>query len=426
MKVLVVGGGGREHALAWKIAQSPLVTEVLVAPGNAGTEGVARNCPVAATDLDGLVALCGREGVGLAVVGPEDPLVAGLADRLRAAGVPTFGPGAEGARLEGSKIFCKELLERHRIPTGGARRFDRSGSAKSYLEGLERWPQVVKADGLAAGKGVFVCRDAREACSVVDALMEEGRLGEAGREVLIEEFLTGQELSVQAITDGRTLTVLDPAVDHKQLLDGDQGPNTGGMGVIAPATWASPRLMRQIEQRILLPTLHALTLEGITFRGVLYAGLMVNESGPRVLEFNCRFGDPETQVVVRRMASDLVPYLLATAEGRLEELEAPEWSNRACVGVVGAAQGYPGEVRSGDAITGWAKAEAIEDVVVFHSGTKRVGEHVVTAGGRVLCATATGANLEAARERAYQALDTLWWEGKQARRDIGLRPQTPR
>ncbi len=421
MKVLVVGGGGREHALVWKIAQSASVEEVLCAPGNGGTAGLARNVEVATDDIEGLVRLAKSEQVGLVVVGPEDPLCAGLADRLGEAGIPVFGPGASGARLEGSKSFTKELLDRHRIPTGGWRRFDRSGAAKSHLKSLEDWPQVIKADGLAAGKGVFIVHNAADGCSVVDSLMEDLKLGDAGAEIVIEEFLEGTELSVMVITDGRTLLILDPAVDHKQIFDGDKGPNTGGMGVVAPAPGISKRLMRQVESRILLPMLHALQTDEIPFRGVLYAGLMVGEAGPRVLEFNCRFGDPETQVVMRRFKSDIVPYLRATAEGRLGELDPPDWESRPCVGVVGSAEGYPGDYRRGDVITGIPSAEEDEDVVVFQAGTQQEGEHLVSSGGRVLAVTALGNDLSAAREAAYGAIDRVFWEGKYVRRDIGLR-----
>jgi phosphoribosylamine--glycine ligase len=420
MKVLVVGSGGREHALAWKIAASPLVEEVVCAPGNAGTHGLGRNVAVAASDLPGLVELARREAVGLVVVGPEEPLCLGLADRLRAAGLVVYGPNAAGARLEGSKLFAKELLERHRIPTGAWRRFDRAGAAKSYLETLTTWPQVIKADGLAAGKGVFVCHAAKEACSIVDAVMEEKSLGAAGAQVLIEEFLVGQEVSVQALTDGRALLVLDGVVDHKAVGEGDTGPNTGGMGIYSPAPFLTARILRQIEQRVLIPILHALRVEEIDYRGTLYAGLMLTESGPRVLEFNCRFGDPETLGMVRRFAGDLVPYLLAVGVGRLAELDAPDWDARTCVGVVAAAEGYPGAYRRGDPIRGLDEAAREPEVVVFHGGTRRERDTVVTDGGRVLCVTALGNDVTAARGAAYAAYEHISWSGKFCRRDIGL------
>ncbi len=420
MKVLVVGGGGREHALAWKIAASSQVRSLFCAPGNAGTEALGRNVPLAAADLAGLVALARNERFDLVVVGPEEPLSLGLADRLRALGIPVFGPGAAGARLESSKVFAKEFLDRHRIPTAAWRRFDRAGAAKSYLESLALWPQVIKADGLAAGKGVFVVRDAREGCGVVDSLMEERRLGDAGREVVIEEFIEGRELSVQSLTDGSTLCLLEPAMDYKQAQDGDTGPNTGGMGIVSPVPFVSLRLMRQIESRVLLPALHGLKVEGIEYRGALYAGLMITEAGPRVLEFNCRFGDPETQGILRRLRSDLVPYLLATARGALEQVELPEWDPRTSVGVVAAAQGYPGSYEKGHVIRGLAEAEAVEETVVFHAGTRSDRGQTLTNGGRVLCVTALGSDVTEARERAYRAFDGLHWSGKCGRRDIGL------
>ena len=428
LKVLVVGGGGREHALAWKIGASPLVSEVLCAPGNAGTAGVARNVAVAADDLDGLVELARSEACDLVVIGPEDPLCAGLADRLRAAGLAVFGPDQAGARLEGSKVAAKEFLGRHRIPTAAYRRFDRSGAAKAYLEGCTQWPQVIKADGLAAGKGVFVIDEAREACATIDAVMEERRLGAAGNSVVIEECLVGDEISVLAITDGETLVVLEPVMDHKQVGEGDTGPNTGGMGVYSPVPLITKRLMRQIEQHVLLPTLSGLRRDGIAYRGVLFVGLMMTDSGPRVLEYNCRFGDPEIQACLRRMQSDLVPYLLATAKGELGSLEAgPEWDPRACVGVVAASEGYPGSYRKGDRITGLAEAEQVEEVVVFHAGTRaepaespNAEDRVVTAGGRVLCVTALADDVDGARERAYEAYGRIGWDGKFCRRDIGL------
>lgn len=421
MKVLVVGGGGREHALAWKLAQSPLFSEVVCAPGNPGTAKVARNVGIAATDTAKLTHLCRHEKIELAIIGPEEPLCRGLADELRAAGVKVFGPGASGARLEGSKLFAKEFLTRHRIPTAAFRRFDRSGAAKAYLESCAQWPQVVKADGLASGKGVFVTQDAREACTVVDAIMEERRLGEAGSSIVVEEHLVGDEVSVLAMVDGQTICVFEPVMDHKQLNDGDSGPNTGGMGVYSPVGAFTQRLQRQVEQNILIPTLHGLRQDEIDYRGILFVGLMLTEAGPRVLEYNCRFGDPECQAAMRRLASDLGPYVLATAEGRLGELEPPQWSPRACVGVVGAAEGYPGDVRRGDVISGLEEAEQIEDVVVFYAGVKRNANSLVTDGGRVVCVTALGDDLTHARESAYSAFERIRWDGKYARRDIGAR-----
>jgi phosphoribosylamine---glycine ligase len=419
-KVLVVGSGGREHALCWKIAASPLVREVVCAPGNAGTARVARNVDVAATDLNGIARLVRDEGPDLVVIGPEDPLALGLADRLREHGTLVFGPGKAGARLEGSKVFAKEFLDRQRIPTGGWRRFERAGAAKSFLESQSQWPQVIKADGLCAGKGVFVVDDAREGCAVVDALMEERKLGEAGREIVIEEFIAGRELSVLALTDGSTLCLLEPVMDYKQALDGDHGPNTGGMGFVSPVPFVTQRLMRQIESRVLLPALHGLRIEGIEYRGLLYAGLMITEAGPRVLEFNCRFGDPETQGILRRMSSDLVPLLMAVARGELEKEGPPEWDARACIGVVAAAQGYPGSHEKGHVIEGLAEADQIDEAVVFHGGTRGDRGQVLTNGGRVLCVTALGQDVTEARERAYRAFDAVRWSGKSGRRDIGL------
>lgn len=421
MKVLVIGSGGREHALAWKIAQSPLVDEVLCAPGNPGTARVARNVEVGASDVPALVALAKDEAVGLVVVGPEDPLCAGLADRLRAEGIRCFGPGERGARLEGSKVESKDFLERHRIPTAASKRFDHSGRAKGYLESLSEWPQVIKADGLAAGKGVYVCDDVEEARAAVDAIMEERRHGSAGTRILVEEFMAGDEASVFAITDGRTLLILEPVQDHKQVGEGDTGPNTGGMGVFSPVSIVSPRVHRQIEQRILIPTVHALRQEEIDYRGILFAGLMLTDAGPRVIEYNVRFGDPECQALMRRMESDLVPILIAAADGTLEDVEPPTWSRDHVVGVVAAAEGYPGSVRKGDPISGLEEAEEVEGVVVFHAGTAARGGDVVTSGGRVLCVTASGATVEEARERAYRAYERIQWDGKFCRTDIGRR-----
>ncbi|MCB9915446.1 MAG: phosphoribosylamine--glycine ligase [Planctomycetes bacterium] len=421
MKVLVVGGGGREHALCWKIAQSPKLTKLYCAPGNAGTADVAENVDLAATDVAGLVRFAVSQSLDLVVVGPEDPLVAGLADELREAGIAVFGPGARGAELEGSKAATKDLLERHRIPTATARRFDRSGQAKTYLENCTVWPQVVKADGLAAGKGVIICKDAREACREIDSLMEERRLGGAGERVLIEEFLEGEEASVLAITDGEAILILEPVVDHKQVGEGDTGPNTGGMGVYSPAPSLTRRLLRQIEQRVVIPSIHGLRREGIDFRGVLFIGLMITEQGPKVLEYNVRFGDPEMQAVARRFKSDLLPYLHATATGKLSKMAPPDWDPRFCVGVVAASEGYPGSYRKGDRIRGLDEAGERQDVVVFHAGTSELEGEVVTSGGRVLCVTGMGETIDAARDAAYGAYDDIDWAGKFCRRDIGTR-----
>lgn len=422
MKVLVVGSGGREHALCWKMAQSPLVKEVVCAPGNAGTALVARNVGVAANDIARLVHLATHEKVDLVVVGPEEPLCLGLADQLRAAKIAVFGPGSSGARLEGSKLFAKEFLTRHRIPTAAFRRFDRSGVAKAYLENCSQWPQVIKADGLAGGKGVFVVKAAREACVIVDQIMEERRLGEAGTQIAVEEFLVGEEVSVLALVDGQSICVLDPIMDHKQVGDGDTGPNTGGMGVYAPVTLFNRRLQWQVEQNILIPTLHGLRKDEIDYRGVLFVGLMLTEAGPRVLEYNCRFGDPETQALMRRWNGDAVPHLLATAMGKLNEHEAPTWDPRTVVGVVAASEGYPGTYRKGDVVNGLAEANAVEDVVVFHGGTKvSANRATVTDGGRVVCVTALGSDIDDARERAYGAYERIRYDGKFCRRDIGVR-----
>lgn len=426
MKVLVVGSGGREHALCWKMSQSALVDEVLALPGNPGTAAVGRNVSgVDPEDVAGVVRVAREEGVELAVIGPEGPLCVGLADGLREAGIAVFGPGKAGAQLEGSKLFAKELLDRHRIPTGAWRRFDRAGAAKDYLENLKVWPVVIKADGLAAGKGVFVVPDATEACHVVDQVMEERQLGEAGGEILIEEFLVGQEVSIHVVTDGTTLLLLDPVEDHKQVGEGDTGPNTGGMGVASPVAWLGRRLMRQIEQQVLIPMLHALRIEGIPYQGLLYAGLMITDGGPKVLEFNCRFGDPETQAIMRRFKSDLVPYLVAAAKGSLDAEAPPEWDKRHCVGVVMCAEGYPGQYKKGDVILGIDRAEELgQEVVVFQAGTRADGPDLLTNGGRVLCVTALGDGVDAARAEAYGAVERIRWDGAFCRKDIGKRPLT--
>ncbi|MBC8329257.1 MAG: phosphoribosylamine--glycine ligase [Planctomycetes bacterium] len=419
MRILLVGSGGREHALAWKISQSPLCEQLWTAPGNPGTAAYGENLPIAADDLDGLVAFAEENQVGLVVVGPEGPLADGLVDRLIAADIPAFGPTAEAAELESSKAFCKEVLVRHRVPTASYRVYKDLNPAVSYLEGGARYPLVVKASGLAAGKGVVICPDAATAREAVKGMLEDGLHGAAGRTVVVEEFLQGPEASAFALTDGRTILPLESCQDHKQLREGDHGPNTGGMGAISPNPQVSDRTRDTIERQILLPTVHGLNHEGRRFRGVLFAGIKLTPAGPKVLEFNVRFGDPECQVLMMRLKCDLVPYLLACANGTLEELEAPEWDPRPAVTVVLASGGYPGPYAKGEEITGLDQVEQGPGLQVFQAGTAELDGKLVTAGGRVMAVTAVGRDLDEARELAYAAAAEIHFEGKTLRRDIG-------
>jgi phosphoribosylamine--glycine ligase len=420
MKVLIVGGGGREHALAWKCAGEAGVTEVLVAPGNAGTarEPGVRNVAVAAEDLAGLVRLAVSERVDLTIVGPEGPLVAGITDAFGAAGLACFGPSARCAQLEGSKVFAKEFLRRHAIPTARARTF----TAATFDEGwvrAQRAPLVVKASGLAAGKGVVIAADAEEALSSALAMFA-GQFGAAGSEVLVEEFLEGEEASFIVMADGAHVLPLATSQDHKRRDDGDRGPNTGGMGAYSPAPVVSDALHARIMREVIEPTLRGLAAEGMPYTGFLYAGLMIARDGtPNVLEFNCRFGDPETQPVLARLKSDLTGLCQAALAGRLERVQA-RWDPRAALGVVLAAQGYPESVRRGDVIHGLGRAAALPGKV-FHAGTRLEGEAVVTNGGRVLCAVGLGAGVGEAQRAAYALADTIRFEGMQYRRDIGYR-----
>lgn len=423
MKILVVGSGGREHALAWRLAASGHT--IVAAPGNPGMEAVASCRPVKVMDLDGQVKLAVEEGVELVVVGPEAPLCAGLADRLRAAGVPTFGPGEAGARLEGSKAFSKALFARHGIRTAAfevcatVEQADRAIDALAAQAVPAGSGVVVKADGLAAGKGVVVADDVAEAKSAARAMLD-GRFGDAGARLVIEQRISGREVSVLALTDGERLEVLAPAEDHKTLLDGDRGPNTGGMGTVSPA-WIDDAALARVRAEVLEPTVRGLAAEGIDYRGVLYAGLMIDASGaPWLLEYNCRFGDPETQPVMARLRGDLGAVLHGAATGALAQ-GALAWDPRAAVCVVVAAAGYPEAPRTGDPIGGLDAAGDLADVVVFHAGTARQGGAIVSAGGRVLGVTALGDDVEAARARAYDAVDRIELAGKQLRRDIGAR-----
>ena len=423
MKVLVIGGGGREHALAWKCAQSPRVEEVLVAPGNAGTarEPRVRNVAVAADDLDALVALARTEGVGLVVVGPEAPLVAGVADALAEAGVPCFGPRRAAAELEGSKVFTKDFLARHGIPTARYETFDDADAACARIA---EWgaPVVVKADGLAAGKGVTVARTVEEAQRAARAMLAEGAFGEAGRRVVVEEFLEGEEASfIVMVGTGGAVLPLATSQDHKAVGEGDTGPNTGGMGAYSPAPVVTEAVHRRIMDEVILPTVRGLEAEGRPYAGFLYAGLMIAPDGtPRVLEFNVRMGDPEAQPILMRLRSDLVSLMEAALAGRLEGTAA-EWDPRAALGVVLAAGGYPGAYRKGDVIEGLPEREP-EDVKIFHAGTALDAEgRVVTAGGRVLCVTALGETVAAAQRRAYEVAAGIRWPDVHYRRDIGHR-----
>ena len=420
MKILIVGGGGREHALAWKAAQSPEVDEVLVAPGNAGTarEPGVRNVAVGAEDLDGLLALARDEGVDLTIVGPEAPLVAGIVDRFAAAGLRCFGPTAAAARLEGSKAFTKDFLARHRIPTAAYATFTEVEPALDYLR-AQGAPIVVKADGLAAGKGVVVARDLDQAEAAVRDMLAGNAFGEAGHRVVIEECLTGEEASFICLVDGEHVLPLASSQDHKPVGEGDTGPNTGGMGAYSPAPVVTPQVHRRILDEVIRPTVAGLAAEGHPFTGFLYAGLMIDAAGaPRVLEFNVRFGDPETQPILMRLRSDLVGLCQAALDGRLDAVEA-QWDPRAALGVVMAAEGYPGPYRKGDVIEGLP--EDTPETKVFHAGTALRDGQVVTAGGRVLCVTALGETVAAAARRAYAVVEGIHWPGAHYRRDIGHR-----
>ncbi|HIE53124.1 MAG TPA: phosphoribosylamine--glycine ligase [Armatimonadetes bacterium] len=419
MKVLIVGSGGREHALAWKLAQSPAITQLYALPGNAGIAQQARCVPGDVENLEGLAAFAQREGIDLTVVGPEAPLIAGLADVLAARGLAVFGPTAEAAIIEGSKVFAKHLFRKYGIPTAQFETFDDPAEAEAYLR-RQGAPIVVKADGLAAGKGSIVCRDLETAFRAVDQIMRERIFGDAGRQVVIEECLTGQEASIKVFTDGETVVPLVPSQDHKPVYDNDEGPNTGGMGCYSPVPAVSEELFTTIVETILKPTVWALAEEGRPYRGVLYGGLILTAEGPKVLEYNCRFGDPETQVVLPRLEGDLLEILQATVEGRLNEVEV-RWSERKAVCVVMASGGYPGPYEKGKVITGLDQVAQLEDVVVFHAGTARREGEWVTNGGRVLGVTAMGDDFPSTIERAYAAVRRIHFEGVHFRRDIARR-----
>ncbi len=419
MKVLVIGSGGREHALAWKLAQSPKVTRVLVAPGNPGTarEPLLEN--VAVTAIPDLVELAQREQVQFTVVGPEAPLAAGVVDAFRAAGLPIFGPTKAAAQLESSKDFAKRFLIRHNIPTAKYQTFSDATAAHDYVN-AEGAPIVIKADGLAAGKGVVVAMTPDEAHAAIDMMLTDNRMGDAGARVVIEEFMSGEEASFIVLADGKQALALATSQDHKRLKDNDEGPNTGGMGAYSPAPVVTPEVHARVLREIIHPTLAGMAADGLPYTGFLYAGLMIDDAGqPRVVEFNCRMGDPETQPIMMRLKTDLSDLIEAAIGGRLDQVEA-EWDRRVALGVVLAADGYPEAPRKGDAITGLPTTED-EDVHVFHAGTAEQDGQVVTAGGRVLCVTALGDNVRSAQKRAYDLADSIVFDGRQFRRDIGHR-----
>jgi phosphoribosylamine--glycine ligase len=417
VKILVVGSGGREHALAWKLKQSSGVDRVFCAPGNAGTAEIGENVEVKANDLPALARFAKENEIGLTVVGPDDSLAAGIADVFESEGLRIFGPTKSAARLESSKIFAKELMRAKKISTARAAIFEKQEAAAAFLN-ESHFPIVIKADGLALGKGVIVAKNVEEAQAAVSAMMSERRFGEAGRRLLIEECLTGTECSLHALVDGKNFLMLASARDHKRAFDGDAGPNTGGMGAFSPANNFSAQSQAQFEHEVMRPLLDGLRENGVTFHGLLFPGLMITPDGARVLEFNCRFGDPETQAILPRLKSELLPLLEATIDGRLDRA-AIEWDERPAVTVVLASGGYPEKYEVGKPISGLESA-ASESVQIFHAGTRRENGAVVTSGGRVLAVTALGETVAAARTRAYEAVSKIHFEGAHYRRDIAL------
>ena len=419
MRILVIGSGGREHALAWKIAQSPLVAQIYCAPGNPGMAGHAKCVDIASGDIDGLLKFAADRKIDLTVVGPEDPLAAGIVDRFAEAGLRAFGPSAAAARLESSKAFAKAHMARHGIPTAAYAEFANADDAIEYVKS-QPLPIVIKADGLAAGKGVTVAQDIETAIRAIRESLDEGAFGDAGNRLIVEEFLDGEEASFFSLTDGHTIVSLASGQDHKRAFDGDTGPNTGGMGAYSPAPVVTPEVHRAIEEQIVRPCIEGMARDGHPYRGVLYTGVMVTASGPRVVEFNCRFGDPETQVVLPRMKSDLVPLLLACCDGTLDRHRV-EWHGGACVTVVMASGGYPKAYAKGMEITGIDAAERVAGVQVFHAGTAMKGGRLVSNGGRVLAVTAMGSGVASAVESAYAAVSHIRFDGAFHRNDIAHR-----
>lgn len=419
MKVLIVGGGGRESALAWALRRSPLLTDLACAPGNAGIERHARRIAIASDDIDALTAHAAAEMYDLVVVGPEAPLCAGLADQLRDAGVDVFGPSAAAAQIEGSKAFSKEFMARHGIPTARFRVFDHPGEATRYLLSEDvAYPLVVKADGLAAGKGVVIAPEPECAVDAATGMLSGRSFGEAGKRIVVEEMLRGRETSFFVLTDGETTVELAPCQDYKRVGDGDEGPNTGGMGTYSPSAWLDELTRRKLREQVIAPTVRGLASEGRVFRGVIFVGVMLTDTGPRVLEYNARFGDPETQVLLPRLDGDWLEVLHACARGRLSDVSL-RWRDDAAVCVVMAAAGYPASYPKGAPIRGLDEVGSMNDVFVFHAGTERASNgEIVTSGGRVLGVTALGRDLASARDRAYAAVERISWDGEHHRSDI--------
>jgi phosphoribosylamine---glycine ligase len=417
MTVLIIGSGGREHALAWKLAGSSRVTDLFCAPGNPGIAELADLVPISVTDFPAIEKFVRNNGVELVVIGPEDPLALGLADRLRAMGVMVFGPSKAAAQIESDKWFAKEIMRHQAIPTAEAHSFTDPLAAEEYVR-MRDEPVVIKAAGLAKGKGVAICHNQSEAMEMIDSVMRRKRFGDAGKRIVIEEKLSGPECSVLAFIQKRTIYLLEPAQDHKPIDDGDTGPMTGGMGAYSPTPVVTPEILSQIERDIFVPIVDGMLREGIEYQGCLFAGLMLTANGPKVLEFNCRLGDPETQPLMMRLQTDLVDVIVAMSEGKLDQIEM-NWDRRPAICVIATSKGYPGEYSTGTPISGIIDADAMPDVKVFHSGTKMLGKSLVTDGGRVLGVTALGNTVLDARRRAYAAMGKIQFEGMHYRKDIG-------
>ncbi len=416
MNVLLIGSGGREHAIAWKLAQSKDLTKLYIAPGNPGTAQCGQNIPVGADDTDKLLDFARQNDVGLVVIGPEDPLAAGLVDAFEAAGIMAFGPSADAAQLEADKAFAKQLMRSSSVSTAEGRTFDRFSDAKAYIASRDE-PVVVKAAGLAKGKGVFVCDDPSDGILAAEQIMCDKVFGPAGNKIIVEDKLLGEEASILAFVDGRNIYVMESSQDHKPIGDGDTGPNTGGMGAYSPAPVVTEDLMNQITREILVPVVDGMNRNETPYKGVLYAGLMITGGGPRVLEFNVRFGDPETQPILARLKSDLLEVLLAVCNATLDQITL-EWDRRSAVCVVMASGGYPGDYQKGKKIVGLQEAQQLEDVIVFHAGTRDMNGDILTNGGRVLGVTALGDTIQDAKARAYTAVDKIRFDGAYCRRDI--------